>query len=311
MSTIKRCKLLSHYDKMELSVMIVQPAGEMVGIVQLIHGMAEYKERYLPFMQALADKGYVCVIHDHRGHGKSIRSREDYGYFYDRTGEYLVEDCYQITKAMKRIYKGLPYVIFSHSMGSLIARAYTKKYDYMLDGLIICGSPSKRPFLGVAIAVVRMMQRIFHDRYRSKGIHTLVFGSFQKRFKSSQENAWICSVEEEVERYNNHESCGFIFTLNGFENVFKIMQNVYDNDRWIVRNPALPILFIAGREDPCIISVKHFKKAVVFMKKVGYQNIMSKLYDGKRHELLNEDNKLEVYQDIMLWLSEQVTIEKC
>lgn len=310
MNKVKHCQLISPYDHMELSVMIVQPAKEIVGVVQFIHGMAEYKERYLPFMHALADKGYVCVIHDHRGHGKSIRSKDDYGYFYDSSGEYLVEDCYQVTKAMKKIYQGYPYVIFSHSMGSLIARAYAKKYDYMLDGLIVCGSPSKRPFLGLAIAFVKLMQSIRNDRHRSKLINHLAFGSFQKKFKSSQENAWICSVEEEVEKYNNHEACGFIFTLNGFENLFKIMQKVYDNDRWIIRNPSLPILFIAGREDPCIISVDHFKKAVNFMKKVGYQNVTSKLYEGKRHELLNEDNKLEVYQDVISWLSHELKIKK-
>ncbi|MDE6195436.1 MAG: lysophospholipase [Erysipelotrichaceae bacterium] len=306
MNTVKYCTLASHYDQLELSVMIVQPDKKIKGVVQLLHGMAEYKERYLPFMHALADQGYICVIHDHRGHGKSIRSKEDYGYFYDANGEYLIEDSYQITKMMKKMYQGYPYVLFSHSMGSLISRAYVKKYDYMLDGLIVCGSPSKQPGLSFAILFVKMMQWFYKDRHRSKLIQHLAFGSFEKKFPSKQENAWICSVEEEVEKYNQHEACGFIFTLNGFENLFKIMKKVYETDRWVLRNPSMPILFIAGKEDPCIINPSHFQKAINFMKKVGYQNVIAKLYEGKRHELLNEDNKMEIYQDVLKWIDEQV-----
>lgn len=303
MHTKETIQFASFQDQLLIRATMIKPEGEIRGIIQLVHGMSEYRERYVPFMEFLADAGFLCVIHDHRGHGDSVKTSEDYGYFYERSGTYIVEDTHQLTYLMKKEYPNLPYFLFGHSMGSLVVRAYTKKYDYELDGLIICGSPSKNPAVFAGQLLVLLMMKLKGEHYRSSLIQKMAFGSFNKKFSDAKsENAWICSNEEIVTAYDEDERCGFVFTLNGFENLWRLMRNVYDDEHWLLRNPKLPIFFIAGSEDPCINSEMKFRDAQDFMKRLGYKNIKQKLYPGMRHELLNESDKAIVYKDVLRFI---------
>ena len=142
-------KLRSYGDGLKLEVLTVVPEGEIRGIFQIHHGMSEYKERYLPFMRFMAKQGYAAVIHDCRGHGKSIRSREDLGYMYGQGGKALVEDTHRILQVMKERWPGVPVILLGHSMGSLVVRTFLKRYDRDIDLLVVCGSPGKNPLLGM------------------------------------------------------------------------------------------------------------------------------------------------------------------
>ena len=121
-------KITSKQDGLKLEIAIMECENPK-GIVQFSHGMAEHKERYFDFMQYLNDRGYICVIHDHRGHGSSVKSKNDYGYFYTENADYIVEDLFQVTEYVREMYPGLEVTLFSHSMGTLVARCYLKKYD--------------------------------------------------------------------------------------------------------------------------------------------------------------------------------------
>ena len=131
----------SKVDGLQLSVMTITPDCAPIGIVQISHGMCEHKERYIPIMEFLASKGFACIIHDHRGHGGSVKSEEDLGYFYQGGEKGLIADVALVGTQMKKKHPGLPFYLLGHSMGSLIARAYLKKLDFTLDGLIISGCP--------------------------------------------------------------------------------------------------------------------------------------------------------------------------
>ena len=140
-----------------LDGLVVEPEEgvQRTALLQLSHGMSEYKERYLPFMEFMAEHGVVCVIHDHRGHGKSVKSEQDLGFMYGAGGAGLVEDLFQVTVWAKKEYPDLPFILMGHSMGSLVVRTYAKEHDRELDALIVCGSPSKnylRP-LGAAVGL--------------------------------------------------------------------------------------------------------------------------------------------------------------
>lgn len=111
-------------DGLELDVLEVVPEGEIKGIFQIHHGMSEYKERYLPFMEYLAANGYVAAIHDCRGHGKSVKIKEDLGYLYRGGARALVEDAHQLTRELKEKWPSLPLILFGHSMGSMVVRMY-------------------------------------------------------------------------------------------------------------------------------------------------------------------------------------------
>lgn len=292
--------IYSNCDGLTLSTAIFIPEEEVKGIVQISHGMAEHKERYFSFMEYLTERNYVVVINDHRGHGESVRDKNDLGYFYDESGEYIVKDLHQITLYMKERFPGKPVYLFGHSMGSMAVRMYIKKYDSEIDKLIVCGSPSKNPLVDVALFVVRLQKLFKGDRYRSRLIQNLAFGSYNKNIdKPISDNAWLSSDENNVQNYDSDDLCGFIFTLNGFRNLFLLMKEIYITSGWALKNKDLPIMFIAGRDDPVIVSEDKWNESREFLQKLGYTNVRGKLYKGLRHEILNENIKENIYDDIV------------
>lgn len=296
--------LTSNCDGLPLSVTVIAPNQEIRGIFQISHGMAEHKSRYYPFMEFLAENGYAAVINDHRGHGKSVSGPEDLGYFYDNTAEYITEDLHQVTEYAKTLYPGKEVILFGHSMGSMVVRKYIKKYDSEISKLIVSGSPSKNPLIEVIVPLVKLIAAVRGGRYVSRIINQLTFGSYNRRFAMAapdtiSKNAWICANEDIVKAYDADRLCGFTFTLNGFENLFGLMRDIYSRSGWAVNNPSLPVFFIAGSDDPVIISKRKWLESQLFLKSVGYKNLRCKLYKGLRHEILNECCCRKIYADIL------------
>lgn len=293
----------SNCDNLPISVTMFIPDGDVKGIFQISHGMSEHKERYYDFMEYLTNEGYVTIISDHRGHGGSVKGKEDLGFFYDESSEYIVEDLHQITLYVKELYPNKEMILFGHSMGSMVVRKYIKKYDRDIDKLIVCGSPSKNTFVGLAIFIIKIMKIFKGEKYKSNFVQSLAIGNYNKSVKNPKSiNSWVCTNEETVEMYDKDELCGFIFTLNGFENLFKLMRDIYKKEGWALENKKLPILFIAGSNDPVIINEEKWKQSQEFLKQIGYSNVKGKLYKDLRHEILNEKNKQEIYNDIMKFI---------
>lgn len=288
----------SRSDGLDLSVMTLVP-DTVVGVVQLVHGMAEHKERYLPFMRFLADHGYATIIHDHRGHGSSVKDQDDLGYFGDHDAHAIVEDVLDVYHVMKEQYPNVPYTLFGHSMGSLIVRRFIQKYDDLIDQLIVCGAPGNNPYTKVGLKVVDTLENRFGERYRSFLVSQLLTGTYDRKFDGHHKNRWISANESNVHAFNQHERDGFTFTLNGYKNLFKLVRDVYDPKGWSKKNPTLPILFIAGKDDPVILSIEKWEEAQQFLKKEGYPNVYGILFSGMRHEILNETNNQMVYDVIL------------
>ena len=291
-------KMNSKQDNLPIEITLYIPEKDIKGIVQISHGMAEHKDRYENFLTFLCQNGFAAAISDHRGHGKSILKKEDLGYFYDETSDFIVEDLHDITLLLKEKYPDKPLILFGHSMGSLVVRKYIQKYDKDIDKLIVCGSPSKNNLVDIAIFLTKIIKSIKGDNYRSKLIQNLAFGSYSKKSDFS-DNAWLSFNKDNVLAYDKDEYCGFIFTTNGFLNLFRLMKSVYQKRNYIVQNKDLPIYFIAGENDPVIINKKAWLKSQEFLKSCGYQNITSTLYSHMKHEILNETDKEKVYQDIL------------
>lgn len=301
----QKLELKSESDNLPISVLVSTPRNgmEVKGVVQLVHGMCEYKERYIPFMQFLNDNGYVTVIHDHRGHGASVLNGEDLGYFYDGGYIGMIEDARMVSEFIEQNYEGLPFFLFGHSMGSMVVRSYTKRYDKNLDGLIVCGSPSYNSSSKIGIKMAQREMKRNGEKSRPEWMQRMSFNSFNKKFKKEgSPNAWICSDKEVVKAYDNDSLCNYQFTANGFYNLFSLMQDAYSLSEWGMNNPQLPIMFISGEDDPCMINIRGFEKAQKRMEKVGYTNVEGKLYPGMRHEILNEAKKEIVWQDILQFI---------
>lgn len=294
----------SNCDDLPISLTIFTPEDHIKGIFQIAHGMAEHKERYYEFMEYIANQGYIAVINDHRGHGKSILDKEDLGYFYEENAEFIVEDLHQITLYIKDLHPNKHVTLFGHSMGSMIVRKYIKKYDNDVNKLIVCGSPSKNNFVDLALLVTKKMTKEKGDRYRSELLHKLAVGNLNNKVKDNEKSshAWLSTNRKNVQKFDKDKLCGFIFTLNGFKNLFTLMKEIYDKNNWRLDNTNMPIFFIAGSNDPVIISKRKWNKSQEFLRKLGYTNVSGKLYEGFRHEILNEKNNKEVYEDIISFL---------
>lgn len=305
----KRQRIASKTDGLELDVLELVPKGTCKAILQIHHGMSEYKERYLPFMQYMAAHGYATAIHDCRGHGKSVREEKDLGYMYGGGADALVEDAHQITRLLREEFPGVPLILFGHSMGSLVVRTYTKKYDRDMDMLVVCGSPSKNPYLKAGKLLVGMLKRLKGEHYVSSFLETMSFGAFAKKFPGEESRfAWCCSDPEIVKAYDESPLCGFTFTVDGYDALFQLMEETYSEKGWQCSNPNMPVLFVGGAQDPCIGSPGKYAQAVQHMRRVGYRNTKGRLYPGMRHEILNETGKEKVFHEIRRYIEKKLDL---
>ena len=310
----KRYSHISRSDGLKLSVLRTEPdnSEDIKGIVQLVHGMNEYKERYIPFIKFLTDNGYLCVIHDHRGHGASVKSPDDLGYMYEGGYEALIEDTHEITLEIKTYAKeitgkdNLPFILFGHSMGSMVVRGYIRKYDADIDKLIVCGCPSAQSGMKPGLALINFVTKLKGERKRPVFVANLVMGSYEKRFKKEGiKHSWVNSNLEEVKKYNADPLCNYIFTLNGFGNLVRLTILTYTNGGYAMNKPDLPIRFFSGEDDPCAVSEKAFKEAMELLKKQGYIDVDGKMYPNLRHEILNEPEKEKVFNDILEYMDKE------
>lgn len=294
----------SKFDGLGLDVIEVIPEGKVKGIVQIVHGMAEHKERYLHFMRFLAEHGYACIASDHRGHGKSVKDPKDLGYFYDETGDAIVEDLNDVVADLRLRYPHVPVYMFGHSMGSLIVRKYLKKYDNSLDKLVISGAVYNNPGTSAGLGLTKVLAKVKGDTAHSKMVDNMAT-SFDKKVEGDKVNRWLSYNEDNVDEFNANPLDGFSFSLNGYKNLFNLIKDVYSKDGWGMKNKDLPIFFVAGKEDPVIGGEDNFKKTVQDLKDKGYTNVSSKLYPHMRHEILNETNREQVYDDILKFLDQE------
>lgn len=294
---MKSYKIKSEFDGLMLEAAIAQPKGTPKAIIAISHGMCEHKERYFDFMEFLADAGYICVIHDHRGHGGSVESPEDYGYFYTEDIAGIVGDLHQVIAAAKAEHPELPVYLFSHSMGTLVARCYIKKYDAEIEKLVLCGPPTRLAAAKSGLIAAKIMNPFVKKKKANLLLTLMAFGSYAKKFPEGE--SWLSANQENADAYGADPMCNFFFTTNGYINLAKMQIAAFENKDWNVQNPELPILMIAGSEDPVIQSRKLFKDLVDFLKETGYGNVYHKLYPGLRHELLNEKENLMIYKDVL------------
>lgn len=288
--------LESARDGLPLSLMLLEPEGEVRVLVQLSHGMVEHKERYLPFMRYLAERGCACVINDHRGHGASVRSADDLGYFYQDGDGALVDDLHQIALWMRARWPGVPLILFGHSMGSLAVRAYAGQYAHDIDALIVCGSPGENRAAGLGLKMIAVLSRLLGERYRSKLFYAMTIGEFQKRFPDPKHPcAWISRNMDNVRAYEADPLCSFRFTLNGNRALLRLMQRAYHLPQ---AQRTLPVRFYSGADDPCAPDAKGFEHAMDAMRRAGFTDVQGRMFPGLRHEILNEDECGMVFETI-------------
>ena len=285
--------------------------GSIKGVVQISHGMAEYSNRYARFALELCKHGYAVFVSDHVGHGSSVTDKEMLGFFGESDGEeHFVEDLKALTDIIKTEYPDLPFFMLGHGMGSLIARKYTAKYGYLLDGVIYSGTSGQNSALGFGIHLANTLIKQYGPMYRSELLDTMAFGAYNRKTEKRTDYDWVSRDEKEVDKFISDDYCGFKYTVSGMKALFMTLKQV-STKRWYNSVPlSMPIFLISGSMDPIGDYSKGVTEVCRTLKKTGHTNVTLKLYEGARHEILNETNRAEVYLDIIDWLDEKVERRK-
>lgn len=301
-------KIASTDSKNNLNVIIWETEKEPIGVLQIVHGMAEYIDRYDNFAKYMTEQGFNVIGHDHLGHGHSVSNEHDYGFFAEENGDkIIIEDMHSVTQYAREKWEELPNFILGHSMGSFCLRQYLTKYSNDVFGAIIMGTgwiPSAAALLGKTIAT---------NTCKSKGSHTvnpllikLTLEPYNKPFAPARTNCdWLSRDEKQVDLYVNDKLCGFDFTAGAYKDFFTILEKIAKNRQLIGMRKSLPILITSGSVDP-VGGKKACEKLNAQYKRCGIDDVTLKLWENDRHEILNELDKSDVYDYIYNWLKSKI-----
>lgn len=285
---------------------IWMPKGKPRGIVQLIHGMSEHITRYDKFARFLVSNGFVVCGHDHIGHGESVSTAEELGHMpSDKGADVLVEDADTLRGiAQDAFSEDLPYFMFGHSMGSFTLRVYLTRHGEGLAGAIICGTGNEPTVLAMAgNFLARIGAKLRGETSKSNLIHSLADGAFVRQVKDPlTEFDWISFDRENIDSYMADELNGFQFTLGGYASLTKLALLASNLELATLVPDDLPLLFVSGSEDPVGNNGAGVREAVNLMMAAGSRDVELILYDGMRHEILNEADSQMVFDDILAWL---------
>ena len=283
--------------------------GKIRCVLQVVHGMAEYAERYEEFAAFLVERGFVVTGDDHLGHGKSVGDKGKQGYFCEQDpATVLVRDEHRLKKMTEDAFPHVPYVIMGHSMGSFITRNYICRYGSGIAAAIIMGTGMQpKAVLGMAKILVRLQKLFCGSKHVSRLIDKMAFGGYNKEIPNPRTAFdWLSRDEERVDRYLADPDCGFPFTVNGFGALFTLVSRLYSPENLKAVPKKLPVLMISGDADPVGDYGKGVRKAYDSLKTAGLEDISLKLYQGGRHELLNESNRTQVMEDVYAWVESRV-----
>ena len=285
---------------------VYKPISEPKAIVQIVHGMCEYCGRYEEFISFLCSNGIMVCCHDQLGHGASAAGEERLGFFASERGwQYLAKDTARLSKMIRAQAQELPYYILGHSMGSLVVRAVLAKYDFLYSGSIIMGTLNTKVGTDAGIVLTRFLSKTKGEFYRSKSVDELIFGLSNRRIEDpASEYSWISRDEEIVAAYEKDPLCNFHFTVRAYSDLLFLVNYVSGKDWAKKLNNDLPILICSGSEDPVGNYGKGPQEVFDALNNAGFTDLELKLYNGARHELLNEINRTEVYEDILDWLND-------
>ena len=281
------------------------PEGEPVAVLQIIHGMNEYIRRYDAFATYMAERGCVVVGEDHLGHGESVPEGGTYGYFCDNDpATVVVRDVHRLKKLIQQDYPTLPYLILGHSMGSFILRNYITRYGTGISGAIICGTGTpKKSQLVVGKLLTSILGKLKGDTYVSKLVNEMSTKAYMSGEGMETELDWLCCDRAVQEAYAKDPLCsGFTFTVNGYHTLYELAHRMQKKENLAKIPKKLPILIVSGTEDPVGDRGEAPKALYDTFLHLDITKTTLKLYNGARHELLNEKIKETVYYELYNWM---------
>jgi alpha-beta hydrolase superfamily lysophospholipase len=301
--------LLDTADDYPVVVHHWEPRAEARGVVNLAHGMAEHAARYGHLAEALIDAGYAVYAEDHRGHGDTAATDDDLGFLAaDRGWARVLDDLHRVTLRARSEHPDVPLFLLGHSMGSFLAQQYLFTFPREIDGVVLSGPNGPNPPRWAALAVLaRAERRRLGPRGRSALLDSVVFGAYNKPFEPARTRFdWLSRDPQQVDAYISDPRCGFVETTQFYLDLAAGLGIISQPDR--VRAGArhdLPVYVVAGTDDP-VGGPTGVEKLLRHYAAAGLTDVTHRLYEGGRHEMLNETNRDEVIWELLGWLGAQL-----
>ncbi len=290
-----------------LAVSFYKPKGEPKAVVEIVHGMAEHRKRYADFAKYLMNRGFAVYTYDLPGHGETAGTGT-LGYFGEANGwTHLVNSAYEVAQTAKAEYPDKPFILLGHSMGSMIARCFLQTHDDMLDALVLSGAPCYQSAAPVGIGIGKALKKVKGAKGYSKVMDFLLTGTFAASIKNARTPFdWLSVNKENVDRYIADPLCGFPFTIQGYIDELQGVCDMHNVSKYHCTKPDLPVLFAAGEYDPCTGGTKGLADSADTLRAAGYSHIDARLFEGMRHEILNECDREKVFAAIAEWIETQL-----
>lgn len=303
-------------DGTRLSVLRMTPENPRFA-VQLIHGIAEHKGRYRQIMQVIASFGGVAIMHDLRGHGRSVSSSDDIGYYGDAYNsicgdiDLVYDTVWHSVENEAAIHAGmdiperkeLPRFLLGFSMGALIASVYLAHTKRKLSGVILAGLPHAEPFVGLGLFGAELLALTAGERYQSKLLNAIGYRMYNRTFSPEPESdgqfLWLSNDLGNREAFEADPLCGCPNTVNAFENLFRLVRDVYRPSTWDMNQPEVPLLMLSGELDPVAGGDNHVLKSEKFFRDIGFTNVKNTVYRGMRHEIFNDTGREYPVRDVL------------
>jgi alpha-beta hydrolase superfamily lysophospholipase len=295
-------------DGFSVHAFIIQPKGNPVAHIHLLHGMAEHIGRYEDFAKHLVEQGFIVSGHDHRGHGRTAELNGIQGHFADDGGfDRAVQDAYEAITFFRTDYFSPRFILFGHSMGSFVARRYVQLHGDKVDLAIFSGTggdPGVGRYAGQAIAYLSGKKNGFNKP--NHFLNNLVFGGFNKSIKDSvTEFDWLSTDTKSVEKYIVDQACGFVPTTRFFTDLFHGLGKIHSKKEINKIPKNLPLFLFSGSEDPVGGNGKGVWSVARQYKSAGMNDVTVLLFEGGRHEMLHEVNREEVFKTIIDWIEKR------
>ncbi|WP_412850752.1 alpha/beta fold hydrolase [Chryseobacterium sp. PMSZPI] len=291
----------------EIYYTFYQPeTGVVKATVLILHGMQEHSGRYADFAKFLVHQGFAVLTYDHLGHGKTAKNKGERGFFaLNNPEKQMINTAKSMTAILEKNYPEVPHFIIGHSMGSFTTRCLLRKQSSRFRGAVIIGTGGYSQLIGPAKGLLAFLSSLSPQSH-SEMINNLFGKICNSHFKDEEDDHglnWLSVNKDNRKAFMQDELCGAPFTNNGFYTLFSLMETATARDWAKSISKDFPLMFVSGADDPVGDFSKGVQSTVDNLQTDGFQNVQMNLYQGMRHEILNEDIKEQVYDDIIKWLN--------
>lgn len=294
-------------DGHDIFVRTYAPSKKRIGHIHILHGMSEHSGRYENFAEKLCDEGYFVTAHDHRGHGFTAQKNGMFGYFGPENGfEIVVDDVVEVLSFLKKETTERP-ILFGHSMGSFIARRFIQRHSDKIERLILSGTGSPTLLHKAGHIIAKQLVNLQGAQIQSDLMNDLSFSSFNRKIKDPKTNFdWLTTDEEEVQKYIDDPFCGVIPTNQFFVDLTGGMLKMEEEHANARIRSDLKILVVNGTYDPIAgPEAEGALRVGKLLNRAGVEHVKVHIFEGMRHEILNEKKKEQVREIIVRWLKDE------